>query len=211
MNQKQYVRLSIVLAVPALVVSFWLAQQDYIFNRGQLVSCSMIDGFCYQQQMPLDELEKYANDNANTFIEYGVYSPDSLLAIYDFNFPVRIYFNALYTGEEIEVTDSINGKMLSREACSLSDWNMQLICENSISPITTSLGRIEFVYPDDQEKYSNNIREAKLLFKDYSLIRIAIGFGLFLSITASYLIFSWLVHFVIYGAKIGSKKKRPYQ
>lgn len=210
MNQKQYIRLSIVLALPALIVSFWLAQQDFVFNRGQIVSCSMSADFCYHEQMPLSKLEEYANDNANTFIEYGVNSPDSFLAIYDFNFPVRIYFNALYTGEEIEVTDLINGKMLSREACSLSDWNLQLICKNSISPITTSVGRIEFVYPDDEAKYNNNIREAKLLFEDYSLIRMAIGLGLFLLIAASYLIFSWLIHFIIYGARIGAKKKRPY-
>lgn len=171
----------------------------------------MSDGFCYQEQMPLEKLEKYINDNAKTFIEYRVYYPDSFLAIYDFNFPVRIYFEARYTNEEIDVTDLINGKMLAREDCWLSEWSLELKCKNSLFPLATSIGRIEFVYPDDEAKFANNITEAKSYFEDYSLIRVAIGFGLFLSIATSYLIFSWLVHYVIYGARIGPKKKRPYQ
>lgn len=209
LNKQQYIRLSIVLAVPTLLFSFWLAQQDFLFNRGQLVSCSIGADFCYQEQMPLSELEEYATKNADIFIEHHLSSPESLLAIYDFNLPVKIYFNSLYTNEEIEVTDLINGKMLSRKPCVLS--SLELMCENSLFPTTSSVGRIEFVYSDDEAKYNDIIREAKSHFEDYFLIRTAIGSGLFLSIAASYLVFSWLVHFIIYGTKIGSQKKRPYQ
>lgn len=209
MNQKQYIRLSIVLAVPALIVSFWLAQQDFVFNKGQIVTCSMDSDYCYHEQMPLNKAETYAEDYNLRAIKYDTFYPETFLAIYDFNFPVKIYFNSLYKNEEIDLTDLINGKMLAEKPCMLSE--MVISCEESLFPVVSSVGRIEFVYPDDEAKYIDKIREAKSHFEDYSLIRIAIGFGIFLSIAASYLIFSWLVHFIIYGAKIGSQKKRPYQ
>ena len=207
MNQKQYIRLSIVLAVPALVISFWLAQQDYVFNRGQFVHCSMSDDYCYYQQMSLSELEEAANNN--TLIEYNLHYPEIFLGIYDINFPIKIYLNEMYSPEEIEVTNLINSQMLETKSCSLSVVNLQ--CKEPLFSWASRYGRIEFINPDEKQQYINRIGEAQSHLKDYFLIRTAIGFGLFLLIAASYLIFSWLVHFIIYGAKIGKPKKRPYQ
>ena len=209
MNQKQYIRLSIVLAAPALIASFWLAQQDFVFNKGQIVTCSMDSDYCYHEQMPLNKAETYTEDYAITGIKYKTFYPETFLIVYDFNFPVKIYFDSLYSNEEIDVTSLINGKMLEEKPCMLSETTLR--CEEGLFSFTSSFGRIEFVYPDDEVKYRSRILEAKSYFEDYFLIRIAIGFGLFLSIAASYLISSWLIHFIIYGARIGSKKKRPYQ
>lgn len=207
MNQKQYIRLSIVLAVPALIASFWLAQQDFIFNRGQLVSCSMSDDVCYYEQMSLNDLEEVSS--SLNLIEYKVYYPDGFLGIYDINFPMKIFLSERYGPKEVEVTSLINSKMLETKSCSLSF--LILRCEEPIFSWASSYGRIEFIDPDEKQQYIDRIREAQSHFKDYFLIRTAIGLGIFLSIAVSYLVFSWLVHFIIYGAKIGSRKKRPYQ
>jgi len=169
----------------------------------------MNSDFCYHEHMPLNEAETYAEDYNITAIKYDTFYPETFLEIYNFDFPVRIYFNSIYTDKEIDVTDFINGKMLEKKSCTL--YETRLTCKESLFPNASSFGRIEFVYPDDEAKYIDKIREAKSHFEDYSLIRIAIGFGLFLLIAASYLIFSWLIHFIIYGARIGPKKKRPYQ
>lgn len=207
MNQKQYIRLSIVLAVPTLILSFWLAQQDFVFNRGQFVHCSMSNDDCYYEQMPLNKLEEVANNN--TLIEYKLYYPDAFLGIYDINFPMKIFLSERYSSEEVEVTNVITSKMLETTSCSLSI--LTLICEEPLFSWASSYGRIEFINPDENQQYIDRIGEAQSHLKDYFLIRTAIGLGIFLSIAASYLIFSWLVHFIIYGAKIGSQKKRPYQ
>lgn len=207
MNQKQYIRLSTVLAIPALIASFWLAQQDFIFNRGQFVSCSMSDDECYYEQMSLNDLEKVSS--SPNLIEYNHHSPDVFLGIYDLNFPMRIYFYEMYGDKKVDVTNLVDSKILETKSCSLTGEILN--CKEPVFSWVSSYGEIEFINRDEQQQYIDRIGEVYSHLKKNFLIRTAIGIGLFLSIAASYLIFSWLVHFIIYGAKIGSQKKRPYQ
>lgn len=207
MNQKQYIRLSIVLAVPALIASFWLAQQDFIFNRGQLVSCSMSDDECYYEQMSLNDLEEVSS--SLNLIQYNRHSPEVFVGIYDLNFPMRIYFYERYGDKKVDVTNLVDSKMLETKSCSLTGEILN--CKEPIFSWTSSFGEIEFINRDEQQQYIDRIGEAQSHLKDYFLIRAAIGLGIFLLIAASYLIFSWLVHFIIYGARIDSKQKPPYQ
>lgn len=212
MNKQQYVRLSIVLAIPALVISFWLAQQDFVFSRGQFVQCSMSNNECYYEQMPLNQLDAIANDTM--LIRYGSYYLPSFserfFGIYDLDFPMRIYFANNDNGRDLDVTSLVNNRLLAKNSCGIS-IDKSINCEQDIFSFISSSGRIEFINPEDEMTFNRRIEEGQSYFKDDSLIRIAIGFGFFLSFAAAYLIFSWLVHFIIYGAKIGSKKKRPYQ
>ena len=207
MNQKQYIRLSIVLAVPALIASFWLAQQDFVFNRGQFVYCSMSNGECYYERMSLNDLEEVSS--GLNLIEYNHPSPDVFLGIYDINFPMKIYFHEMYGDKKVDVTNLIDSKVLEKNSCSLTGEILN--CEEPIFSWASSYGEIEFINRDGQQQYIDRIGEVHSHLKSYFLIRAAIGIGLFLSIAASYLVFSWLVHFVIYGARIGSNRKRPYQ
>nr|WP_181716341.1 hypothetical protein [Psychrobacter sp.]QJS05489.1 hypothetical protein [Psychrobacter sp.] len=208
MNQKQYIRLSIVLAVPALVISFWLAQQDFVFNRGQLVQCSIIKGYCYNEKMSLDDLDEIGNNN--NLLTYSLNSPERLFVIYDLDLPMRFYFQSNDNGRELDITNLMNERLLAENSCSISIGN-HINCEQDVFSFASSHGRLEFINPEDDATFINRINEGKSYFKDDSLIRIAISFGLFLSIAAVYLVFSWLVHFIIYGARIGKPKKRPYQ
>lgn len=210
MNQKQYIRLSLVLAIPALVVSFWLAQQDFVFNRGQIVTCSINSDYCYHQQMPLDKVRTYAKDYNIQAIEYDKYSSEKYLGIYNVDFQIKVYLRNQYGGDEIDATNLVSARMLEANSCSLSATHT-LICDEPLFSWASSYGRIEFINEDEYQQFLDRITKAQSYFEDYFLIQIAIGFGLFLSIVASYLTLSWLVHFVIYGAKIGKPKKSPYQ
>ena len=122
---------------------------------------------------------------------------------------MRFFFDEIHSNEERDVTGLFDIKELEAQHCYLS--SLMIICKEPLFAWASTYGRIEFINPDDEQQYFDKVRAAQSYFEDYFLIRIAIGFGLFLSTMVSYLAFSWIVHFIIYGAKIGSQKKRPYQ
>lgn len=204
MNQQQYIRLSIVLAVPTLILSFYLGQQDVFYERGQFVQCSVSESYC-------DAMINSSTSHSERHLRYFVYPSDRFLGLYDINYPMKIYFNTI-DDEMLDVSSLVDSTMLEINNCFI--WSQKNIaCANTknILPYLTGEGRIEFINPEDEAAFNAIVEEGESYFKDYTLNRIAEGFGLFLIFATPYLIFSWLVHYVIYGAKIGSKKKRPYQ
>ena len=46
MNKKQFYRLTIVLTLPFLMLSWWLSQQDFILERGQQITCDVESNYC---------------------------------------------------------------------------------------------------------------------------------------------------------------------
>lgn len=46
MNKKQFFRLTIVLALPFFILSWWLSQQDFILERGQQITCDVEGNYC---------------------------------------------------------------------------------------------------------------------------------------------------------------------
>lgn len=158
--------------------------------------------------MSLDNLNEVVNNN--NLLTYNFNSPERLFVIYDLDFPMRFYFQRNDDGGELDITNLMNENLLARNACNISTGK-HINCKQDVFSFVSPYGRLEFVNPEDEATFINRINEGQSYFKDDSLIRIAISFGLFLSMAAVYLVFSWLVHFVIYGAKIGAQKKRPYQ
>ncbi len=215
MNQQQYIRLSIVLAIPTLAFSLFLGQEDVFQERGQFVQCSVSEANC----SPMINTSRY---DFSLYLRYFVYPSDRFLGLYNIDFPIKVYFkvvdsemldaNSLVVDGMLDVSSIINSKNLETSDCFI--WEQKDInCSNisDIIPNITTEGRIEFINPEDEIAFNTVVAEGESYFEDYTLNRIVEGFGLFLLFATPYLIFSWLVHFIIYGAKIGSKKKRPYQ
>lgn len=205
LNQKQYIRLSIVLAVPTLAFSLYLGQQDVFHERGQFVQCSVSEASCSAMiNTSRQELHKQ--------LRYFVYPNDRLLGLYDIDIPMRIFFQTI-DGEMLDVSTLVDSKMLETNSCSI--WPDKIVHCNledtrNILPYLLTQGRIEFINPEDEIAFNNIVEEGESYFENYTLNRIFEGFGLFFIFATPYLILSWLVHFVIYGARIGSKRERPY-
>ena len=204
MNQQQYIRLSIVLAVPTLILSLYMGQQDVFYERGQFVQCNVSESYC-------DEMINSSTSHSERHLRYFVYPSDRFLGLYGINYPMKIYFNTV-DDEMLDVSKLVDSRILEVNNCFI--WPQKNInCANTknIVPYLTSEGRIEFINPEDEAAFNAVVEKGESYFEDYTLNRIAEGFGLFLIFATPYLIFSWLVHYVIYGARIGPKKKRPYQ
>jgi len=206
LNQKQYIRLSIVLAVPTLAFSLYLGQQDVFHERGQFVQCSVSEANC-------SAMINTSRQKLHKQLRYFVYPTDRLLGLYDIDIPMKIFFETI-DGGMLDVSSLVDSKMLETNSCYI--WsNKDVHCEyedmRNILPYLLTEGRIEFVNPEDEVAFNAIVQEGESYFEDYILNRIVEGFGIFLILFTPYLIFSWLVHFIIYGARIGSKKKRPYQ
>ena len=207
LNKPQYIRLSIVLAIPALVISFWLPQQDFDNPRKQLVQCSISRGDCYLMRLTTSGLNDVVKDKF--FIRYNALSSDHTLGLYDLDVPINVYFENIDNGAMLDVSSLVNGKTLEMNGCILEERD--LICGTPLLSFITSNGRMEFINSEDEATFNNVIKKGETYFEDDTLILIAMGLGYFLAVAVPYLIFSWLVHFIIYGAKRGSQKKRPYQ
>lgn len=206
MNQQQYIRLSIVLAIPTLAFSLYLGQHDVFHERGQFVQCSVSEANCSVMiNTPRQKLHEQ--------LRYFVYPTDRLLGLYDIDIPMKVYFNTI-DDKMLDVSSLVDSKMLEKNSCYI--WsNKDVHCDyedvQKILPYLLTEGRVEFINPEDEVAFNAIVQEGESYFEDYTLNRIVEGFGIFLILFTPYLIFSWIVHFVIYGAKIGSQKKRPYQ
>ena len=146
----------------------------------------------------------------NIYLRYFVDSPDRFLGLYNIDIPMKISFMTV-DGVMLDVSSLVDSNMLEKSGCSI--WLDQTIsCDtSSILTYLTTEGQIEFINPEDEVAFNNIVKEGESYFEDYTLNRIVEGFGLFFIFATPYLIFSWLVHFVIYGSRIGSERKRPYQ
>jgi len=205
LNQKQYFRLSIVLAVPTLAFSLYVGQEGIFHRKGQFVQCSVSEAYC----SPMINTYK---GQSNIHLRYFADSPDRFLGLYDIDVPMKVYFNTTDNGMQ-DVSNLVDGKILETSNCLIWPQN-KISCSQhvkKIQPNFVSDGRIEFINPEDEVAFNNIAEEGKSYFKNYTFIRIIDGFGVFLILFTPYLIFSWLVHFVIHGAKIGAQRKKPYQ
>lgn len=205
MNKQQYTRLSIVLAVPTLIISFWLPQQDFDNPRSQFVQCNINSGYCSLMRVTTSGMNDIKTDL--DFISYNALSSKHTLALYDLDAPIKVYFENIDNGAMLDVSSLVNGKMLEMNGCILEQRN--LICGTPLFSFITSTGRIEFINSEDEIAFNAVIKEGESYFKDDTLILIAIGFAYFLFAAIPYLIFSWIIHFIIYGAKISSKDRYP--
>lgn len=208
MNKQQYVRLSLVLAVPILIFSLWLSKQDSVFSSGQLVDCDLTNDYCYHERMPLERINLISNDplylTYNNFsLVANNYKSKNLLLLRNFNFPIKIYFKDINRDKDIDVTRLIPVEELENHSCSIYLLT-NIECKKPFFSFASNYGRIEFTSLEDQDKFIKKISQAQSNFEDDTLIRISIGTGLFLLFFISYLIISWLIHFIIYGAKIKS-------
>lgn len=205
MNKQQYTRLSIVLAVPALIISFWLPQQDFNNPRSQIVQCSISSGYCSLMRVTTSGMNDITREI--NFINYNGLSSKHTLALYDLDAPIRVYFENIDNGAMLDVSSLVNGEMLEMNSCILEQRN--LICATPLFSFITSTGRIEFINSEDEIAFNAVVREGESYFEDDTLILIAIGFAYFLFAAIPYLILSWIIHFIIYGAKISSKERYP--
>lgn len=182
-----------------------MGQQDVFHERGQFVQCSVSESYC-------SPMINSSQQQSHRHLSYFIDSSDNFLGLYDIDVPMKVFFNTV-DDEILDVSNLVDGKTLETSNCLMLPQN-KISCSNEIQkvlPYLVSEGRIEFVNPEDELMFNAIVEEGKSYFEDYTLNRIAEGFGLFLILATPYLIFSWLVHYVIYGAKISSKKKRPYQ
>ncbi|MCG3872899.1 hypothetical protein [Psychrobacter sp. Ps7] len=199
MNQKQYIRLSIVLAIPTLAFSLYLGQEGIFHRKGQFVQCSVSEDFC----SPMVNSSYHPSDR---YLRYHVGSFDKFLGLYNINYPIKVYLQHI-SGDMIDVSNVVDGKILESMDCLIFP-DKSISCDgDKVRSDTLTEGSIEFINLEDELAFNNIAVEGKSYFKNYTFIRIIDGFGLFLIFAAPYLIFSWLVHFIIYGAKIGSQKR----
>lgn len=204
MSKQQFYRLTLVLAIPLFIFSFWLGRQDFVFNKGQFVQCDVNENSCIHIQIPLSKLHEI-NSN-NLLLKYAATSSEKFLGLYNFNFPIKVFAPHIHEDREVNISSLINGRTLEEHSCTLHQ-HLSYNCKKDLLSFTSNSGRIEFINADDATRFNNVIENGKSHFKDYFLIQTAIGFGFFLAFLTSYLIISWLIHFIIYGMKKGSIEK----
>jgi hypothetical protein len=204
LSKQQFYRLTLVLAIPLLIFSFWLGQQDFVFNKGQLVQCDVSENSCTFVQVPLSEIDQINNNNL--LLKYGNTSPDKFLGLINFDFPISVFSPHLYEDREVNISSLVNSRTLEGNLCTIHQGLSYSCTKNPLS-FTSNYGRIEFINPNDATKFNSVIENGKSHFKDYFLIQTAIGFCFFLAFLISYLIISWLIYFIIYGMKKGSIEK----
>lgn len=206
MNQKQYIRLSIVLAVPTLAFSLYLGQHDVFQERGQFVQCSVSDAICSPMMST-----SYRYHQLYEQVRYYNHSKVGTLALYNIDVPMKVYIQTI-DSKMMDISHLVDSKFLEKNNCDMFTDNT-ISCSNMFKVFPTLLaeGRVEFINPEDEIAFNTIVEEGESYFEDYTLNRIFEGLLLFLIFATPYLIFSWLVHFIIYGARIGSQKKRPYQ
>jgi hypothetical protein len=201
LNQKQYARLSIVLAVPTLVFSFLLAQEDIFHERKQVVTCSVSEASC----SPMVNSSYHASDR---YLRYHVGSFDKFLGLYNIDYPIKVYLQHI-SGDMIDVSSVVDGKTLETMDCLIFPDKSMNCDGDKVRSDTLTEGSIEFINLEDELAFDAIVAEGESYFESYTLNRIVEGFGLFLLFSIPYLILSWIIHFIIYGAKIGSQKKDP--
>ena len=192
MNKKQFFRLTIVLVIPFAILSWWLSQQDFIFERGQQISCNVEENSC--GPVFSFSLKKYNEMNNNNFLKYSNHDGETIIFLTNFKYPIGpAYFSDIENNRKIIDPDAnpyITANTLENMGCSISFNNY--FCQD-IS------GRFSFKDNNDAEKFKNLIQTAKKKFEKAETIRFGIASFIFLGILFSYFVISFIIKFIIYG------------
>lgn len=202
MTSSQFKRLTIILVLPMFFFSWWLAQQDFVLERGQQINCDVAEQSCLEPfLLPLRVIES---------VEYGggglLYSdnPESIVSLNGFNYPIEAsYFNE--TIKDKAVAPEITATSLESFDCRISGlYELRYNCSPDNVSIEISSGNIKFLDQKDAEQFNNLIWQAKEKLAKIKSLRAWIAVALFAVFFLSYLALAFAIKFVVYGLK--SKK-----
>lgn len=193
MNKKQFYRLTIVLTLPFLMLSWWLSQQDFVLERGQSISCDVEGGYCDSVfSFPVSEYKNIDNHG----LRYSIYDGESIIFLRNFTYPIGpAYFLDHETQKKVISPSSdltMTASRLEEEGCRIRQ--MHFICENSS-------GDYSFKNIEDSEKFDALIVTAKEKLNQSNTVRLGLAASFFMGIFFSYLIISMLVKFIAYGVR----------
>lgn len=198
MNKKQFFRLTIVLALPFFILSWWLSQQDFILERGQQITCDVEGNYC--DSVYSFPQEVYAEINTHG-LRYSLHDGESIIFLKNFTYPIGpVYFLNYETNEKVVDPDadlSMTSSRLESEGCTIS--TMHYFCSDSS-------GKFNFTNTEDAKKFDSLINTAKNNLKQSDKLRIGIALAIFLAIFLCYFILSFLIKFIIHGSKKSDKE-----
>ena len=164
MNKKQFFRLTIVVAIPFLILSLWLSQQDFVLNRGQYIHCDtradVSGNYCYA----LTSLPKkdYEDVKKNRKLHFD-YNAESTIYLSNFNYSIS---SGMY-GDKYFLVTSNN---LEKNGCSITYFRYN--CGQAY-------GDFKFNNMEDYESFAKIIHSAGVELKKLDKIRYVVALVIF--------------------------------
>lgn len=206
MHKKQFFRLTVVLILPFLILSWWLSQQDFILERGQHIVCDIESNSCSSiYSFPTKHFNEISNNH--TRISYANSSKKTIIVLENFKYPIEAqYFDDLKAKYIVDI--QITAETLEKYECTI-DWFRGLntygyTCPFEYFPYRNS-GKFKLLNPNDYNNLQNLITVAEKELNKIETTRIWIATALFFAIFIGYLIISFLIKFILYGIKKSDK------
>ena len=204
-NKKQYFRLTLVLLIPVITLSWWLSQQDFIIEQGKISTCNWKENTC----MDVYSVPSYEVVSTNyAAIKYRSHEDNHLLLIIDFNAPIQAYY---YDGNGYMIpTSRISSVTLDRYFCEIGSGigngffiTHSYYCTSKDAmngmPQDLTTGNFKFIHENDEKKLNNFVSLAENQVDSYNHRYIWVTLILFIGIFGCYFILSYIIKFIIYG------------
>ena len=197
MNKQQYFRLTGVLVILFVILSWWLSQQDFILEQGTVIECDWKENSCGNvYEVPLENLTSEDDYGLNY---YNIFGDETVFRITHFDAPIE----AQYQNSEGKFTINpiISAEILERNACEVSGINnyYSYYCFNESIPSELSSGHFSFINEDDANRLKELVSLAQKKIDSYNHIYVWTAVIIFISLFVFYLLISYIVKFIIYG------------
>ena len=207
MHKKQFFRLTVVLILPFLILSWWLSQQDFILERGQQITCDVESNYCRSvSSFPVQYFDVISENNGK--ISYADAYRENIIFFENFKYPIEAkYFDE---SKELYIVDiQITAETLEKYSCRISGFyglnDFNYSCPIEYVPFYRNSGKFKFLNPNDYNEFQNLNTVAKKELNNVKTTRIWIATALFFAIFIGYLIISFLIKFILYGIKKSDK------
>lgn len=198
MNKQQYFRLTGVLVILFIILSWWLSTQEFILEQRVVIECNWEENACqnvyavHEDDLHQERARGLHLDLSSTFRE------DSLLLITHFNAPIEAkYFDK---GDWVP-NPIISAITLEHYACEImgANNNYSYLCLNDNIPSDFSHGYFNFTNDEYDKKFTELVALAKERVGSYNYYYLFTAVVIFISLLVFYLLFSYLLKFIIYG------------
>lgn len=194
------------MAIPFLAMSWWLSQQDFIFERGQQVNCDVEGNTCsLVQSFPIKYYDEI-HDGLHQ-LNYSTHDGESIVLLENFNYPIKATYYDEAQSREIEFPE-LTAEKLKEYGCQINgNLGFSYSCSLDHLSFEQNSGKFQFVKDSDAIKFKNLMSVAKSELKHSETIRIWLALSFFLGFFISFFLIALVIRFVIYGFAANNKKQ----
>lgn len=194
MNRKIFYRLSFVLLIPMVLISWWLPQQDFFLERGKSIYCYVDQNTC--GDVHTWPLEKYEDKNDRRVLQYENHSSERIIYLLDFNYEISKFTFKDINGNVIkdDLSNDVNLSMFLYDGCKIT--TNQYYCRR-----TNESSYYQIVNKEDADNLIKLVKVANDKFKESEKKQWIVGGKIFFGLLIAYLILCLIIRFIIYGFK----------